>query len=486
MLENSSHSSEPPASVSVSPIALSSLASPMPTSSVADSIKTSTLSALQQAQASCEAGDWSATMAACESAIAACESAIAQQVSIKNLFNTAEALQQQGNISEAVRAYLKILQQQPRTYRVYTRLRYNLMRYDIDEGDPILQEIVEGCQAIVDSTPGFQAAQVTLGYGLTKLGKTQAATECYRQASRLVTQRRSALTDNNNSAHESAAAALLSNPAAKLAVESAPDLENSRCSPDFVVIGAEKCGTTSLFQYLSQHPEILSPIEKEIDFFDEEYKHGLNWYLAHFPALPVHAPTQPGALALHQVIGETSANCLYHNLAPARIFECFPKIQLVVLLRHPVDRTISRYNMMVRNGSETRTFEASIDHELRQIEKASTPDGIAWAVLNRCRHIGNSLYYYHLQRWLSYFPLKQLLVLPSEALFADPAQTLSELCRTLKIDSPPPNQTYAKYNAGDYSAVSPAVRHRLNAFYQPYVGKLEALLSQSFAWELSA
>jgi len=107
-------------------------------------------------------------------------------------------------------------------------------------------------------------------------------------------------------------------------------------------------------------------------------------------------------------------------------------------------------------------------------------------VLNRCRHIGNSLYYYHLQRWLSYFPLKQLLVLPSEALFADPAQTLSELCRTLKIDSPPPNQNYAKYNAGDYSAVSPAVRHRLNAFYQPYVGKLEALLSQSFAWELSA
>ena len=454
----------PSVSASASPTVPSSLPSLMPLSpsSVADELKASTLVALRQALASCEAGDWKKVMAACENALVSCKSVIADQLPVQDLFDTAETLKQQGKISEAVRAYLKILQQQPRTYRAYTRLRYNLMRYDIAEGDPVFQEIVDVCQAIVDRVPQLKAARVTMGYGLTKLGKTQAATECYRQASALMMQRRLAASNTGNASSEGGSRPL-----------------------DFMVIGAEKSGTTSLFQYLYQHPEILSPIEKEIDFFDVEYKYGLDWYLAHFPVSPAQQESQPGAEVSPYIVGETSANYLYDNLSPARVFEHFPTIQLVALLRHPVDRTVSRYNMMVRNGNETRSLEEAITQELQQIEQATTPEGIPWPVLNRCRHVGNSLYYYHLQRWLSYFPREQLLVLPSELLFAQPEQTLSDLCRVLKI-GPPPAQAYAKHNAGDYSAVSPALRQRLSAFYQPHVSKLESLLSQSFGWELSA
>ncbi len=424
-------------------------------------LQPSILETLRLAQASCEIGDWEKVIGACESAIAQsrqCQQVdqpktpLPKQMSIQALLQKAEDSKQKGDIPEAVHAYLKALQIAPSTYSIYNRLRYNLMRYDLTEGDPLLQEIVDVCQEICDRLPTLQPAQVTLAYGLTKLGKTQAATACYRRTSDLAMKKRSGYDA----------------------------VGSDRQSPDFMVIGAEKCGTTSLFQYLYKHPEILSPIEKEIDFFDTEYKQGLDWYLAHFPAVP----RQSDASSSHIAAGETSANYLYHNLAPARVFEHFPNIQLIVLLRHPVDRTLSRYNMMVRNGSEKRTLEVAIAQELRQIRHATTPEGIPWTVLNRCRHIGNSLYYYHLQRWLTHFAREQLLVLPSEKLFAQPDQALGEICRTLRI-GPPPEQTYKNYNAGDYSAISPALRHQLNTFYQPHIDQLETLLSQSFSWDLS-
>ena len=231
---------------------------------------------------------------------------------------------------------------------------------------------------------------------------------------------------------------------------------------------------------------MLASVEKEIDFFDMEYSHGLEWYLSHFPA----QPTAQG----RWVAGETSANYFYSNVAPQRVFEQFPQLQLVVLLRHPVDRTISRYNMMVRNGVEKRSFEQAILEEIELIEQAqaraqalslsaslSQDESIPWSVLNRCRHVGNSLYYYHLQRWLQHFSLDQILVLRSEDFFMAPEQTLGVLCQKLGISSPPA-QTYQKYNAGEYEAVPGAIRQRLFDFYQPHIHKLERLLDRSFSW----
>ena len=262
---------------------------------------------------------------------------------------------------------------------------------------------------------------------------------------------------------------------------------------DFMVIGAEKCGTTSLFQYLAQHPRIASPIEKEIDFFDQEYKHGLDWYLAHFPAFGDGAfgerESGEGAIAhkkiTSQIVGETSANYLYNKLVPERVHQHFPNVQLVVLLRHPVDRTLSRYNMMVRNGNEARSLETVISQEMAQIQKATTAEGIPWPVLNRCRHIGNSLYAYHLQHWLAHFSREQLLAIQSESLFTQSQATLGTLCQTLKI-TPPPAQDYKKHNAGEYATASLELRQQLAEFYHPHVRKLEELLSQSFDWDLAS
>jgi len=445
--------------------------------------RSSIVEKLHQATAECEAAHWEKVISLCESAMAEARQCQrqCQQVEMaaaaaeeppsptipsaesRQHLKTAEECKQEGNIDGAVRAYLQALQQQPRLYPAYNRLRYNLMRYDIAEGDPILEEIVAVCQQIIERFPQLHAARVTLAYGLTKLDKIVPAVECYQQTSNLMTLRQ--LTGDRTVAYPNVPASV---------VEST--VWGPRQSPSFMVIGAEKCGTTSLFQYLAKHPDILSTVEKEIDFFDMEYKRGLDWYLAHFPALPATIST-----ADKFAVGETSANYLYDASAPERMFKHFPNIQLVVLLRHPVDRTISRYNMMVRNGSEKRSLEVAIAEEIQQIQQAVTPAGIAWPVLNRCRHIGNSLYALHLQRWLAKFSREQLLVLRSETLFAQPERTLSGLCRQLGIGAPPA-QRYEKHNAGTYSTVPLALRQQLHTFYQPYISQLEDLLSQSFDW----
>lgn len=395
----------------------------------------------------------------------------------KVLFKQAEQLKHQGDITSAVRHCLQALQHHPLFYQVYSRLRYNLIRYDLKATDAVLKEIVSVCRDNIAQHPHLSIAYVTLGYALTKQGRIEDAIAYYQQASKAATPKQ--LKEIGSKGLN----------AKRLSNDSTA--KQPRLKPSFIVIGAEKCGTTSLYQYLSNHPQILAPIEKEIDFFDLEYDRGLDWYLSHFPASPTgHADSKQSDNQRQNpwISGETSANYLYGRDTPKRIFEQFPQIQLVVLLRNPVDRTLSRYNMMVRNGVEKRSFEQAIAEEIQIIERFqktnAAGEGIPWSALNRCRHLGNSLYAIHLQRWLNYFSTNQLLVLRSEDLFTHPAQTLATLCQTLGI-STPPQQPYQKYNAGEYDSVPKAVRQRLFDFYQPHIRQLETLLKQPFDWTLS-
>ena len=417
-------------------------------------------------------------------AVAQYEQALALDASLSEVRNSlaegyvqqAQAFKQAGDVESSVSAYLQALRQQPRLFSVYSRLRYNLMRYDLPKGDPLFQEIAEVCQSIVSEQPALLPARVALGYALTKMGQLAEAIECFRQVGDRLISRQLAPSSAPSLAPSSAdSSADLAPNSSDLA--SRPLLA-ARRQPDFMIIGAEKCGTTSLYQYLRQHPAVLPPIEKEIDFFDTEYEQGIEWYLSHFPAMFA----EPNANA-EFITGETSANYLYNNQAPARIFKHFPQIKLAVILRDPIDRTLSRYSMMVRNGAEKRSFEVAIAEEIDLIEQATTADGsIPWPVLNRCRHIGNSLYYHHLERWLTVFPRQQLLVLKSEDLFLQPAQTLKQLYETLGI-ADNPKQIYEKHNVGSYRPLEDRIRQPLADFFAPHTQKLETLLGQSFQWD---
>lgn len=442
-------------------------------------------SVLQQVHFNCRSGQWAEAITNCEAIIAQCNQQIqkaaaaaeakavakaakaeaadlaeAQTVLSKTTLATAEQLKQSGDLSGSLRAYLQSIQQAPLQFTAYNRLRYNLMRYDIPSGDPLLQAVADTCEQVITQHPHISPARITLGYALTKLGQRDAAIDCYRQIGDLVVRRKVAGQAIDPSAQVS------------LAAEKTEREDAAPSEPNFMIIGAEKSGTTSLFQYLRQHPAVMPSIEKEIDFFDMEYEQGLDWYLAHFPRMPA---------APKWITGETSANYLYSDVAPERVFRHFPNIQLAVILRNPVDRTISRYSMMVRNGAEKRSLARAVQTEIELIEGATKAGEIPWPVLNRCRHVGNSLYYYHLKRWLAFFPQKQLLTLDSESLFTKPDQTLNQLYRTLGLGAYS-QSSYPKHNSGQYPSADRDVRQMLAAFFAPHTRKLEALLEQTFDW----
>ena len=395
-------------------------------------------------------GDIAAAIASYQQALALAPEADEIKTALgKTHLAEAASMHRAGNITAATKSYLQALTQSPQLFSAYSRLRYNLLRYDIPRGDPLLKDVVEVCEAILADYPNIKPARITLGYALTKLNRLPEAIDCYHSIT----------------------------PSPKTDSAEGPNPQQRR-SPDFIVVGAEKSGTTSLHQYLRSHPQVTAPIEKEIDFFDLEYSCGLDWYLAHFPPAAKTASSQTS-----WITGETSANYLYSDVAPERIFSHFPNIKLAVILRDPIDRTVSRFNMMVRNGAEKRSFEQAIAEEITCIEQATANGEIAWKALNRCRHIGNSLYYHHLKRWLAIFPRQQMLVLQSEDLFTQPQQTMQQFYQFLGLASDCPSPKYTQHNAGDYQPIAKRDRQRLADFFAPHNRQLETLLGQAFHWQ---
>src|SRR5579863_6754349 len=115
-----------------------------------------------------------------------------------------------------------------------------------------------------------------------------------------------------------------------------------RLLPDFMIIGTQKGGTTSLYNYLIDHPNISSIFKKEPHFFDFNFYKGVSWYRAHFPSL-LEKYYSERVHGQKFITGEASPYYLYHPLVPQRIKETMPTAytKFIVLLRNPIDRAYS-------------------------------------------------------------------------------------------------------------------------------------------------
>lgn len=174
--------------------------------------------------------------------------------------------------------------------------------------------------------------------------------------------------------------------------------------PDFLGIGAQRCGTTWLDAQLRRHPAIYLPKNrKELHFFDTHYSKGLDWYRGFFQDAGPQAR-----------IGEITPRYLYSPLAVDRIARHLPKARLIVILRNPADRAYSQYGLLVSQGMKAAPFEAVIE---------AHPDLYY-----------RGLYASQLSRFTSAFPREQLLILIFEELMKEPLAGLAELCRFLEID----------------------------------------------------
>ena len=250
----------------------------------------------------------------------------------------------------------------------------------------------------------------------------------------------------------------------------------ARPLPGFLILGAQKAGTTALYAYLRRHPAITGPSWKEVSFFDRHWARGEAWYRGNFPNL---------ARTRGKLVGEASPSYVFHPLAPQRVRELVPEARLVVLVRNPVDRALSHYNHEVALGREPLSFEDALEAEeerLRGEEERMVADPRYfsrgwWSHTYKAR----GRYAEQLERWLAVFPREQLLVLPSDDLGADPAAAHARVLEFLGA-APHRLDAYPRVYEREYAPMRPETRERLAAEFEEPNRRLYELLGRDLAW----
>jgi hypothetical protein len=247
--------------------------------------------------------------------------------------------------------------------------------------------------------------------------------------------------------------------------------------PDFLIVGAQKCGTTSLYNYLIQHPQIIPALCKEIHFFDIHFEKGLHWYQSQFPASL--ESKRKG------ITGEASPYYIFHPHVPKRIFQIMPKIKLIILLRNPVDRAYSHYHHQVKMGTELLSFKEAIKKEESRLKpemmKMLNDENYHSLPYQYYSYLARGRYVEQLKAWMNLFPMKQFLIVKSEDFYLNPEVIFHHVLDFLGL----PNfkiQQYTKNNAGDYPKLDLQLRNELLEYFKPYNHQLYKYLGVDFNW----
>ena len=219
-------------------------------------------------------------------------------------------------------------------------------------------------------------------------------------------------------------------------------MEETGQLPTFVVIGAMKCGTTSLYYYLDAHPEIRMSIQKETDFFIRErnYEKGQAWYESRF--------REAG-----EARGECSPNYTKAHLfsgVPQRMHDLVPDVRLIYMVRDPIDRLVSHYVGNRVEGREERPFSEALTESEEN------------------NYLMTSRYHRQLIPYVKTFGTDQILVRSLEALTADPDQILRDICRFVGVEE----GAVAAENLRRFNA------SRTKRRYGPWTRWLKRILSQ--------
>jgi hypothetical protein len=269
---------------------------------------------------------------------------------------------------------------------------------------------------------------------------------------------------------------------------------NLRLLPDFLIIGAQRAGTSTLYEYLVRHPCIGAASRKEVGYFDRRYHRGPNWYRAQFPtALQKRVALARGGAFL---TGEASPSYLLNAAVPARVAAAIPGARFIAILRDPIDRAYSGYQREVRKGRETRPFADAVRSELPD-PLSGWRDNLSGQALETFYHrsyLARGLYAQQLQCWMTFFPRERFLLLSSEEFFKDALSVLNRTCDFLGLP-PWPDQSFrasvlpnvSKWLRRKYSYRYPplerTVRRELGEFFQPHNERLYAIAGKDFGWQ---
>ena len=245
--------------------------------------------------------------------------------------------------------------------------------------------------------------------------------------------------------------------------------------PDFLIIGAQKAGTTALYAYLRRHPGISGPSWKEVSFFDRHYARGEAWYRGNFP----------NKLRARGLVGEASPSYVFHPLAPERASALVPRAKLIALVRNPVERAFSHYQHEVALGREPLSFEDALAAEDERLggeneRLRADPSYFSHAWWNYT-YRARGRYAEQLERWLAVFPRDQLLILPSDDLLLEPERAHAQVLEFLGA-APQRLDSYPRVFEREYEPMKPETRVRLAAEFEQPNRRLYELLGRELGW----
>lgn len=245
--------------------------------------------------------------------------------------------------------------------------------------------------------------------------------------------------------------------------------------PDYLIIGASRSGTTSLFEYLMKHPMVVYPTTKQVHFFDRYYNFGKNWYKIHFPYRWNKS-----------ISGDATPYYLNHPLAAKRVHELIPNVKIIVMLRNPIDRAYSQYFLEYNGGNEQLSFEDAIKREdeivENEYEKMEKNPEYFSEKYNVYSYLDTGKYEKHLKKWLDFFPKKQFLFIQSEEFYNSTHKIFSDVLDFLNLSKFQLDQ-YKIFRAEKYPKMDATVRTRLINYFKPHNENLYKLIGKNFHWD---
>ncbi len=243
--------------------------------------------------------------------------------------------------------------------------------------------------------------------------------------------------------------------------------------PDFVIAGAPKCATSSLFDALCCHPDVRRGGMKEPTNF------------IHYPGSVLRSKMHQPFFWQARVSGEGSVEYFAHPEAPANVADVLPAARVLFVLREPVARAWSDFRMFVRSGHETQSFEERVEAAVRWLSDPSASDLCEAAnrlVFNPLRYVRCGMYAAVLENWWRSFPREQTLVVFSEELVAEPAHGMEKICtflglRPFRLDELPKARVAEKG-----ANPSPRAVDLLKTFYERENQRLSELLGRTLPW----
>jgi len=259
-----------------------------------------------------------------------------------------------------------------------------------------------------------------------------------------------------------------------------------RVLPNTFIIGAQRCGTTSLFRYLTQHQSVAGPmLAKGVHYFDTAYSGDLDWYRSHFPTIrSARLSRQRNGCDLRVL--EAAPYYMFHPFVAERIARCAPDVRIIALVRDPVDRALSHHNHEVKRGFEIESFARALDLEKERLDgevdkMAADPTYVSYAHQHHS-YISRGLYEDQLTRYETHIGAENLLVLRTSDLERDPSSTVERALLFLGIPVLG-NIKFPRFNARSYAPMDPDIEHELREQFGPTDAAIAERLGRAQAWD---